>query len=283
MRPGFTPDHRGTNPCVGHRTVYSVHANHVPGLCHLASNVVGLRQSSRTTRKPISMRNIKVIIAIAVIALIAAFFVFDLGQYLSLDYLKSKHELLVNYAAENKLVAVSGFFIIYVAVAALSLPGASIMTLAAGAIFGFLTGLILVSFASTIGATLAFLFSRFMFRDGVQKKFSSYLQTINKGIEEEGVFYLFTLRLIPVVPFFAVNLLMGLTTLKTLAFALVSQVGMLPGTAVFVNAGNQLAQIDSLKDILSPSLLAAFALLGIFPIVAKKLIELYKNRKATVA
>lgn len=229
------------------------------------------------------MRNIKVIIAIAVIALIAAFFVFDLGQYLSLDYLKSKHELLVNYAAENKLVAVSGFFIIYVAVAALSLPGASIMTLAAGAIFGFLTGLILVSFASTIGATLAFLFSRFMFRDGVQKKFSSYLQTINKGIEEEGVFYLFTLRLIPVVPFFAVNLLMGLTTLKTLAFALVSQVGMLPGTAVFVNAGNQLAQIDSLKDILSPSLLAAFALLGIFPIVAKKLIELYKNRKATVA
>lgn len=187
----------------------------------------------------------------------------------------------MTFAEENRALALSGFFLLYVAVAALSLPGASILTLAAGAIFGFLTGVILASFASTIGATLAFLFSRFMFRDGVQKKFSSYLQTINNGIEEEGMFYLFTLRLIPIVPFFVVNLLMGLTTIKTVAFALVSQVGMLPGTAVFVNAGNQLAQIDSLKDILSPSLLAAFALLGIFPIVAKKLIELYKKKKAS--
>lgn len=215
------------------------------------------------------------------VSLIAAFFIFDLGQYFSLDYLKSQHQQLVTFAEENRALALSGFFLLYVAVAALSLPGASILTLAAGAIFGFLTGVILASFASTIGATLAFLFSRFMFRDGVQKKFSSYLQTINNGIEEEGMFYLFTLRLIPIVPFFVVNLLMGLTTIKTVAFALVSQVGMLPGTAVFVNAGNQLAQIDSLKDILSPSLLAAFALLGIFPIVAKKLIELYKKKKAS--
>lgn len=229
------------------------------------------------------MKNIKILIVLVVLALIAAFFVFDLGQYLSLDFLKAQHQSLVNYTAENKAVAITGFFLLYVAAAALSLPGASILTLAAGAIFGFLTGLILVSFASTIGATLAFIFSRFMFRDVVQSKFSSHLQTINKGMEEEGAFYLFTLRLIPVVPFFIVNLLMGLTGIKTLVYALVSQVGMLPATAVFVNAGNQLAQLDSLKDILSPSLLAAFALLGIFPIVAKKLISLYKKRKISVA
>lgn len=229
------------------------------------------------------MRNIKILIAVIVIALIAAFFIFDLGQYLSLDFLKSKHQLLVDYAAENRVTALASFFLLYVAVAALSLPGAALLTLAGGAIFGFVTGLILVSFASTIGATCAFLFSRFMFRDTVQKKFSSHLKTINDGMEEDGAFYLFTIRLIPVVPFFVVNLLMGISTIKTLAFALVSQLGMLPGTAVFVNAGNQLAQIDSLKDILSPSLIGAFALLGIFPIVAKKAIEFYKNRKASVA
>jgi len=229
------------------------------------------------------MKNPKILIVLVIVALIAAFFIFDLGQYLSLDYLKSQHTALVQYTTENKVIAMGGFFLIYVAVAALSLPGASIMTLAGGAIFGFLTGVILVSFASTIGATLAFLFSRYMFRDTVQNKFSSYLQTINNGVEEEGAFYLFTLRLIPVVPFFVVNLLMGLTGLKTLTFAWVSQIGMLPATAVFVNAGNQLAQLDSLKDILSPQLLAAFALLGIFPIVAKKLLNLYKKRNSPVA
>ncbi len=228
------------------------------------------------------MKNTKIIIALAVLALIAAYFVFDLGQYLSLDFLKSKHQMLIDYASENRAVSIAVFFLIYVAVASLSLPGAALLTLAGGAIFGFVTGLILVSFASTIGATLAFLFSRFMFRDTVQKKFSSHLQTINDGIEEEGAFYLFTLRLIPVVPFFVVNLLMGLSTIKPLVFALVSQLGMLPGTAVFVNAGNQLAQIDTLSDILSPSLLIAFALLGIFPIVAKKLIDLYKRRKTPI-
>lgn len=228
------------------------------------------------------MNKLKVAIVIAVLALIAAFFVFDLGQYLSLDFLKSKHQLLVDYSRDNKLLSITGFFLIYVAVAGLSLPGAALLTLAAGAIFGFLTGLIIVSFASTIGATLAFLFSRFLFRDVVQKKFSHHMQTINRGMEEEGAFYLFTLRLIPVVPFFVVNLLMGLSNIKTLAFYWVSQLGMLPGTAVFVNAGNQLAQIDTLKDILSPTLLFAFALLGLFPLIAKKLLAIHKNRKTTV-
>ena len=180
------------------------------------------------------MKNIKIIIALLAVAAIAAFFVLDLGQYLSLEFLKSQHETLVRFASENKLLAISSFFAMYVAVTALSLPGAALLTLAAGAVFGLVTGLIIVSFASTIGATLAFLFSRFMFKDSVQKKFSSQLKTINDGVEKEGTFYLFTLRLIPVVPFFAVNLLMGLTPIKTLAFAWVSQLGMLPGTAVFV-------------------------------------------------
>ena len=161
----------------------------------------------------------------------------------------------------------------------MSLPGAVILTLAAGAIFGLVTGIIIVSFASTLGATCSFLISRFLFRDSVQNKFGNHLETINNGVKEEGAFYLFTLRLIPAVPFFAVNLLMGLTPIKTVVYALVSQLGMLPGTAVFVNAGNQLSKIDSVGDILSPSLIAAFAMLGIFPIIAKKSIDLYKKRK----
>ncbi len=227
------------------------------------------------------MNNTKIWVAVIAVALIAAFFVFDLGQYLSLDYLKQQHQTILDFYRENRFVTIVGFFFIYVAVAALSLPGAALLTLAAGAIFGLLTGLIIVSFASTIGATLAFLISRFMFREAVQSKFGDQLDTINRGVEEEGAFYLFTLRLIPVVPFFAVNLLMGLTPIKTMIYALVSQLGMLPGTAVFVNAGNQLSKIESLGDILSAPLLAAFALLGIFPIVAKKLLDLYKNRTAT--
>lgn len=224
----------------------------------------------------------KIILLIVVLALIAAFFFFNLGQYLSLDYLKSQHQNLVAYAQDNWLQSIAIFFVVYVAATALSLPGAALLTLAGGAVFGFVTGLVAVSFASTLGATLAFLFSRFMFRSSVQNKFSAQLQTINKGVEEEGAFYLFTLRLIPAVPFFVVNLLMGLTKIKTHIFALVSQIGMLPGTAVYVNAGSQLSQIETLKDILSPSLIFAFALLGIFPIAAKKLMSFMKQRKASI-
>lgn len=226
------------------------------------------------------MKNPKLWIAVAALALIAAFFYFDLGQFLSLEYLKQKHQTILDFYAENRLLTIVGFFGLYVAVAALSLPGAAILTLAAGAIFGFITGLVIVSFASTLGATLAFLISRFLFRDSVQSKFGDHLDTINNGVKEEGAFYLFTLRLIPAVPFFIVNLLMGLTPIKTMVFALVSQIGMLPGTAVFVNAGNQLSKIDSIGDILSPPLLIAFALLGIFPIIAKKSLDIYKSRKA---
>ena len=226
------------------------------------------------------MKNSKLWLVALILPLIAAFFYFDLGQYLSLDYLKQQHESITQFYADNTFLTIGVFFAAYVAVAALSLPGAAILTLAAGAIFGFWTGLVLVSFASTAGATLAFLFSRFMFRDSVQNRFGSQLSAINKGVKAEGAFYLFTLRLIPAVPFFVVNLLMGLTPIKTGIYAIVSQVGMLPGTAVFVNAGSQLSKINSPGDILSPSLIAAFALLGIFPIVAKKLIGLYKKRSA---
>jgi uncharacterized membrane protein YdjX (TVP38/TMEM64 family) len=156
--------------------------------------------------------------------------------------------------------------VVYILMAALSLPGAAMMTLAGGAVFGIVYGTVLVSFASTIGATLAFLFSRYLFRDWVQRKFSSKLTAINRGIEKEGGFYLFTLRLVPAFPFFVINLVMGVTPLRSSVFYMVSQIGMLPGTLVFVNAGTQLAKIESAGGILSLNLMISFALLGIFQI-----------------
>jgi dihydrolipoamide dehydrogenase len=169
--------------------------------------------------------------------------------------------------------------LVYISVTALSLPGALVMTLAGGAIFGLLEGTIIISFASTIGATLAFLASRFILRDSVQSKFGEKLKAINRGIEKDGAFYLFTLRLIPVFPFFVINLVMGLTPMKTWQYYLVSQVGMLPGTLVYVNAGSQLGSLQSPAGILSPSLLISFALLGVFPLLAKKLVDFIKRRK----
>lgn len=226
------------------------------------------------------MKDSKLWLVLLVLPLVAIFFYFDIGQYLSLEYLKQQHQTITQVYADNRVLTIAVFFALYVGVTALSLPGAVILTLAAGAIFGFWIGLILVSFASTAGATLAFIVSRFLFRETVQNKFGHHLAAINRGVEEEGAFYLFTLRLIPAVPFFIVNLLMGLTPIKTGIYAVVSQIGMLPGTAVFVNAGNQLSKINSLGDILSPAMIAAFALLGMFPIAAKKLIGLYKKRTA---
>jgi pyruvate/2-oxoglutarate dehydrogenase complex dihydrolipoamide dehydrogenase (E3) component/uncharacterized membrane protein YdjX (TVP38/TMEM64 family) len=171
------------------------------------------------------------------------------------------------------------YFLIYIAVTALSLPGAVIMTLAGGALFGLWTGLLLVSFASSIGATLAFLASRFLLRDWVQDRFGNRLAAINAGMAKDGAFYLFTLRLVPVFPFFIINLVMGLTPIKTRTFYWVSQVGMLAGTAVYVNAGTQLAQLEGLSGILSPGLLGSFVLLGIFPLLAKKLVAVVQARK----
>jgi dihydrolipoamide dehydrogenase len=225
------------------------------------------------------MKTSKVLVLVAVAALIGGFFLFDLGQYFSLDFFKSQQAAIDAYFQANPLRTVVVFFAIYVAVTGLSLPGAAIMTLVAGAIFGLLWGTVIVSFASTIGATLAFLVSRFVLRDSVQSRFGDSLRAINQGVEKDGAFYLFTLRLVPVFPFFVINLVMGLTPIRTWTFFWVSQVGMLAGTVVYVNAGLQIAAIDSLSGILSPALIASFALLGIFPLIAKKVVELIKTRK----
>ena len=211
--------------------------------------------------------------------LAAGFFWFDLQQYLSLSYLKASQAKFAAMHAANPLPVLAGFALFYILVTALSLPGASILTVAGGAFFGLSTGLLLVSFASSIGATLACFSARFVLRDWVQKKFGDKLAPINEGIEREGAFYLFTLRLIPVFPFFLINLAMGLTKMPLRTFYWVSQLGMLAGTAVYVNAGKELAKIDSLAGILSPGLIGSFVLLGIFPLLVKKLLAFYKGRQ----
>ena len=221
----------------------------------------------------------KIVVLAAFAAVIGAFFYFDLGSYLTLEGFKARQAMLTAYVAENPWQSALAFFAVYVAVAATSFPGAAILTLVGGAIFGFWYGLVIVSFASSVGATLAFLSSRFLLRDWVQGKFGDRLKSINEGVTKDGPFYLFALRLVPLFPFFVVNLVMGLTPIKTVPFYWVSQLGMLAGTAVFVNAGTQLAQLTSLKGILSPAILGSFVLLGIFPIIAKKILDWLKGRK----
>jgi uncharacterized membrane protein YdjX (TVP38/TMEM64 family) len=213
-----------------------------------------------------------------VILVIILFKVFGLDQYLTLTYLKEQQAHFAQLYAANKLVVISVYMLIYIIVTALSLPGAAIMTLAGGALFGLVTGTIVVSFASTIGATCACIVARYLLRDWVQKKFGEKLTKINEGMEKEGGFYLFSLRLVPIFPFFVINLAMGLTTIRLVTYYWVSQIGMLPATIVFVNAGKELAKLDSLKGILSPGLLISFALLGLLPIITKKLLGLYKAR-----
>jgi uncharacterized membrane protein YdjX (TVP38/TMEM64 family) len=221
----------------------------------------------------------KIIIAIVIVGLVAAFKIFNLGDYLTLSYIKESQERFQQLFHEHAIAVVGTYMLIYILVTSLSLPGAAIMTLAGGALFGLVVGTIVVSFASTIGATLACFVSRFILRDWVQGKFSDKLKTVNEGIEKEGAFYLFTLRLIPIFPFWLINLVMGLTRMRLLTFAWVSQVGMIPGTIVYVNAGKELAKIDSLSGILSPSLIISFVILGLFPLIAKKGIAFYKGKK----
>ena len=215
----------------------------------------------------------------ALLAAIVAFFVLDLQRFLSLEQFQAQQAAIDAYYRSHPLQTALAFFALYVAVTALSLPGAALMTLAAGAIFGLLWGSVLVSFASSIGATLAFLASRFLFRDAIRQRFEDKLRAIDQGIRKEGAFYLFTLRLVPAFPFFMINLAMGLTPIPVRTFYWVSQVGMLLGTIVYVNAGTQIGRIESLRAILSPSLLISFALLGVFPLVAKKIVDAVKARK----
>ncbi len=225
------------------------------------------------------MKKSKVLLLLVFLAVISLFFIYDLQHYLSLQVLKTQQHAIESYRIEHPALTVLIYMLLYIAVTGLSLPGATILTLAGGAVFGLTWGTLIVSFASTIGATLAFLAARFLFQDTVTTHFASRLKIINQGIERDGAFYLFTLRLVPVFPFFMINLTMGLTTLRLWTFYWVSQLGMLAGTIVYINAGTQLAKIDSLAGILSPALLASFALLGVFPLAAKKIVETIKARQ----
>lgn len=217
---------------------------------------------------------------LALVLLLAGLFYFlDLGRYLTLDYLKESQAGFQTLYAEHRFAVIAAYMAAYIVAAGLSLPGAAVLTLAGGGFFGLVTGTVVVSFASTIGATLACLAARTLLRDWVQGRFADRLIAINSGIEREGWLYLFTLRLIPVFPFFVINLAMGLTTMRLSTFYWVSQLGMLPATIVYVNAGKELAKIDSLGGILSPTLLLSFALLGIFPLAVRKAMQLVKARR----
>ncbi len=221
----------------------------------------------------------KLALVVALGLAIAAFYAFDLGQYLNLQTLKNKQAAIAAFHADSPFLSSAAYFVIYVLATALSIPGAVLLTLAGGAVFGLFWGTVIISFASTIGATLAFLMSRFLLRDWVTRRFGQRLAAIDAGVRREGALYLFTLRLVPVFPFFLINLLLGLTAMKARTFYWVSQLGMLAGTVVYVNAGTQLARLDSLSGILSPGLLGAFALLGIFPLIARKVVEIIHANK----
>ena len=227
--------------------------------------------------------NVKILQRAAIIGgivlAIVLFNFFDLGRFLSLSYLKASREAFAALYADHRVAVIAVYMLAYIAITALSLPGAVVMTLAGGAIFGLILGTVIISFASSIGATLACFFARFLLRDWVQRKFGDKLSAINEGIAREGAFYLFTLRLIPVFPFFVINLVLGLTPMALGTFYWVSQLGMLPGTLVYVNAGKELAKIESLSGILSPSLLISFAILGLFPLIVKKLMAWIRQRQ----
>ncbi|HQO28438.1 MAG TPA: FAD-dependent oxidoreductase [Accumulibacter sp.] len=225
------------------------------------------------------MRFRKLALIIAVAALIAAYFIFDLGQWADLATLKAQRTAIETFRSERPWTAALVYFSLYVLTTALSLPGAVLLTLAGGAIFGLWWGTLLVSFASTCGATLAFLLARFLLRDWVTQRFGRRLVAIDDGVRREGAFYLFTLRLVPLIPFFVVNLLFALTAMKTRTFYAVSQLGMLAGTLAYVNAGTQLAAIDSLAGVLSPALLASFAVLGVLPLLARQIVERLHARR----
>jgi pyruvate/2-oxoglutarate dehydrogenase complex dihydrolipoamide dehydrogenase (E3) component/uncharacterized membrane protein YdjX (TVP38/TMEM64 family) len=219
------------------------------------------------------------LVAVLALAVAGAWRHFGLGDLLTFDQLKASRDALVGAYEARPLATVAGFFALYVLATALSIPGALVLTLAGGAMFGLGLGLLVVSFASTLGATLAFLAARYLLRDSVQARFGKQLAPINEGVSKDGTFYLLTLRLVPVFPFFLVNLLMGLTPMGVWRYAIVSQIGMLAGTAVYVNAGTQIAAIESARDIVSPALLGSFVLLGLFPLLAKALVGWLQRRK----
>lgn len=225
------------------------------------------------------MNRARLLLLLTLLGLASAFFAMGLQRYLSLDMLKSRQEAIAAYREAHPFVAEAIYAATYVVVASLSLPFATVMTLAGGAIFGLAWGTLLVSFSSAIGATLAFLSARFLFRDAIHARFGRQLQALDVGMARDGWLYLFTLRIVPVFPFFLVNLAMGLTTIPTRTFYWVSQTGMLAVILVYVNLGMQLGKLDSLTDILSPGLLGSFALLGVFPWLARSVADRLKRRR----
>lgn len=239
--------------------------------------MVSKGNAESSTRRTILVR----VTLVAVLALlVAAYFLFDLGAYLDLSYLKSAHERLVSLVNAQPAVSSVVFFVGYVLVTAASLPGAAVMTLAGGAVFGLWWGLALVSFASSIGATLAMVIARKVFGEVVQARFAAQLATVNRGLERDGGFYLFSIRMVPLFPFFVINLVMGLTPISVWRFYWVSQVGMLAGTFVYVFAGTQLASVERLSDVLSPGLILALSLLGLFPLLARKSLAWFRGRRS---
>lgn len=229
-----------------------------------------MRLSSRTLKR--------LALAVVFAALVAAYFALDLNRYLSLDELKASRDALVEYYRANPLAVLGAYFGLYVVVIVLALPAAGVLSLGGGALFGFWTGLVLVSFASSLAALLSFLLSRFLFRAWVERRFPRVMERAARGVEREGAFYLFTLRLIPVFPFFVINLVMGLTRMRAWTFYWVTQVGALPGTAVFVNAGVQLGQVESVGDVLSWDVILSLVLLGVFPLAVKRIVAFVRAR-----
>ncbi|MBT3530326.1 MAG: FAD-dependent oxidoreductase [Gammaproteobacteria bacterium] len=225
------------------------------------------------------MNKLRILIVGLIVAALVSYFLFDLDQYLTLEYVQSSLADIRAFKDENFALAATSYFVAYVVITGLSIPAAIIVTLMGGAIFGLFWGTLLASFGSSIGATLAFLATRFLLQDWVQHKFGDYLAPLNRGMKKDGNFYLFSIRLVPVLPFFVVNLLMGLTRIPALSFYLISQVGMLPSTAVFVNAGSELAQITSVTGLISLPLLASFVLLATFPFLAKIILARVQGNK----
>lgn len=222
----------------------------------------------------------KILLILVLLALGLTFYLFDLHRWLTLDNLKQGQAQFDQWRRAAPLLVGLLFMLLYILVTGLSLPGAAVMSLAAGALFGLLWGSLIVSFSSSIGATLAFLVSRYLLRDWAQQRFGRHLHGINRGIEREGAFYLFALRLVPVFPFFVINILMGLTPIKTWTFYWVSQIGMIAATLVYVNAGTHLGRVESLSDILSLPLILSFVLLGVFPLLARHLLARIKRHRA---
>ena len=226
----------------------------------------------------VDVKTSKIILILLILLTFFAFFYFDLARFLTLEGLKTQQALILEDLNQHYWFYFTSFCLVYIISTALSLPGAALLTLLGGGLFGLVMGTVAVSFSSTMGATVAFWSARFLLKESVEKKFKPTFEKINSGIEKEGGFYLFSIRLMPVFPFFVVNLLMGLTGIKTFTYMWVSALGMLPGTIAYVNAGTQLSQLESASGLMSPSLIGAFIFLGLLPIVSKKIIQAIRKQ-----